>query len=129
MTTTSDHELTSDQISYCRKKADARRKVWAAHQFIAHIGQVAEAVAWQAGVGASETAGMIISCLLAKPELIERFLIEGSGLLVDGSIGPDHGCLTFHRIDGTVTTPEELRIAIAARKVLIKAGAIPPKRV
>lgn len=77
-------------------------------EVIAHIGRVAEAVAWQAGIGASETAGMIISCLLAKPELIDRFMKEGSGLLVDGSIGPDQGCLTFHRQDGKVTTPQEL---------------------
>lgn len=120
-------ELTPDQMAYCQEMASARRKVWTAHEVIMHIGQVAEAVGWQAGVGASETAGMIISCLVAKPELIERFLIDGSGLLVNGDIGPDQGCLTFHRIDGTVTTPEELRMAVAARKMLLKAGAKPPK--
>lgn len=101
---------------------------WTPLQVVAHIGQVAEAVAWQAGVGASETAGMIISCLVAKPELIERFLTEGSGLLVSGEIGPDQGCMTFHRMDGKVTTPEELRMARDARKMLIKAGATPPAR-
>ena len=90
--------------------------------------QTRAAVAWQAGVGASETAGMIISCLVAKPELIERFLVEGSGLLVDGSIGPDQGCMTFHRMDGKVTTPEELRMARDARKMLLNAGAKPPAR-
>lgn len=100
---------------------------WSPAEVIEHIGKVAVAVGWQAGVGASETAGMIISCLLAKPELIDRFLKEGSGLLVDGSIGPEHGCLTFHRLDGAVTTPEELRMARDARKMLLNAGATPKR--
>ena len=86
-----------------------------ATKVILHIANVAQAVAWQAGVGASETAGMIVSCLAAKPELVERFMEEGSGLLASGEIGPDHGCLTFHRMDGKVTTPAELRIARQAR--------------
>lgn len=100
-------------------------KVWTPADVIAHIGQVAEAIGWQAGVGASETADMIVSCLLARPELISRFLEEGSGLLVDGEIGPEKGCLTFHRIDGKVTTPEELRMARDARRMLLDAGAKP----
>lgn len=97
-------------------------------QVILHIAKVAEAVGWQAGVGASETAGMIISSLAAKPDLIDRFLRDGSGLLVSGEIGPEQGCLTFHRADGAVTTPEELRMARRARKLLIDAGAKPPRR-
>jgi hypothetical protein len=94
-------------------------------EFVQHVGKVAAAVGWQAGVGASETAGMIISCLLARPELVQRFIDEGSGLLVSGEIGPENGCLTFHRADGKVTTPEELRGARLARKLLIDAGATP----
>lgn len=89
------------------------------------IAEVAAAVGWQAGVGASETAGMIVSCLAARPDLVHRFLKDGSGLLVNGDIAPDHGCLTFHRLDGTVTTPEELRMARDARKMLLNAGATP----
>lgn len=91
------------------------------------IAEVAEAIGWQAGVGASETAGMIVSCLAARPELVHRFLKDGSGLLVDGEIGPDHGCLTFHRMDGKVTTPKELRMARQARKMLNEAGATPKR--
>ena len=126
---TEDHK--ANLMHYCDLAAQEIRRLRdqkTPEQVIGHIGQVAEAVAWQAGVGASEMAGMIISCLLAKPELIERFLIEGSGLLVDGSIGPDQGCMTFHRADGRVTTPEELRMARAARKMLIQSGATPPPR-
>lgn len=102
-------------------------KEWTPRSVIERIGEVAAAVGWQAGVGASETAGMIISCLLAKPELIDRFLKDGTGLLIDGEIGPDQGCLTFHRRDGAVTTPEELRMARDARKMLLNAGATPPR--
>ena len=94
-------------------------------QVIQHIAKVAEAVGWQAGVGASETAGMIVSCLAAKPELVGRFMKEGSGLLVSGEIAPEHGSLTFHRMDGNVTTPDELRVARQARRMLLDAGAKP----
>ena len=88
-----------------------------AQKTILWIAQVAEAVGRQAGVGGSETAGMIISCLAARPELIERFMVEGSSLLVEGEILPDKGLLTFHRIDGKVTTPQELREAMTVRDI------------
>lgn len=102
-----------------------RRSSVTPEQVIEHIAKVARAVGWQAGVGASETAGMIVSCLAAKPELVQRFLDEGSGLLVSGEIAPENGCLTFHRIDGDVTTPDELRVSRQARKMLLDAGAKP----
>lgn len=86
-------------------------------EVILHIARVAEAVGWQAGVGASETAGMIISCLAKRPELVERFMREGSELLVSGEIAPHLGCLTFHRKDGKVTAPKELRIARTAKQI------------
>jgi hypothetical protein len=91
------------------------------------IAEVSKAIGWQAGVGASEIAGMIISCLAARPDLVSRFLKDGAGLLVDGEIGPDHGYLTFHRQDGKVTTPQELRMARESRKMLRDAGAAPPR--
>jgi hypothetical protein len=97
-------------------------------EVINHIAKVARAVAWQAGVGASETAGMIVSCLAAKPELVQRFLEEGSGLFVSGEIAPENGCLTFHRMNGDVTTPDDLRVSRQARKMLIDAGAKPTPR-
>ena len=91
-------------------------------EVILHIAKVAHAVGWQAGIGASETAGMIISCLAKRPELIERFLLEGSGLLVEGEISPEKGCLTFHRrLDGKVTTPQELRIALVVKSLTLEA--------
>lgn len=95
----------------------AQMELIAAQKTILWIAEVAAAVGWQAGVGASETAGMIVSCLAARPELIERFMTEGSSLLVEGEILPDKGKLTFHRIDGKVTTPQELRSAMTVRDI------------
>ena len=93
-------------------------------EIIAKIGQIAENTGMLAGVGGSETAGMIISCLYERPELIQRFMEEGPSLLVDGEILPEKGRLTFHRaFDGAVTTPEELRIARQARRVEIALDA------
>lgn len=85
--------------------------------FVRHLARVAHAVGWQAGVGASETAGMIVSCLAERPALIERFLKDGAGLIIDGEIAAEKGCLTFHRQDGTVTTPQELRMSIDVMKM------------
>lgn len=86
-------------------------------QVILHIAKVAEAIGWQANIGASETAGMIVSCLAKRPELVQRFLEEGSGLVVEGEIGPEKGCLTFHRKDGKLTTSETLRISRAVKNL------------
>ena len=87
-------------------------------QVIKRIADVAQAVGWQAGVGGMETAGMIVSVLAAKPELVQRFLDEGTELLVNGDILPEHGCLTFHRSsDGKVTTPQQLRSAIVVKNM------------
>lgn len=86
-------------------------------QVIARIAEVANTVGWQAGIGGSETAGMIVSCLAKRPELIERFLKEGSELIIEGEIGPENGCLTFHRKDGKVTTPEQLRISRTVKRL------------
>lgn len=85
---------------------------------IERIAEVAEAIGWQAGVGGMETAGMIVSVLAEHPELIERFMNEGSGLLIDGEFGAEKGRLTFHRMkDGKVTTPAELRSAIMVKQM------------
>lgn len=81
---------------------------------LAKIAAVAEAVAWQAGVGAAETAGMIVSHLYEDPRLIERFMAEGTELLIDGTISPGGGRLSFYGADGVVRTPEELALLTEA---------------
>ena len=90
---------------------------WTAQQVIEKIAQVATAVGWQAGVGASETAGMFVSCLAERPDLIDRFMTEGAGLLVDGEIDAGKGCLTFYNTKGDITTPQELRMSCQVRDI------------
>ena len=90
----------------------------AATPVVLRIAEVAKAVGWQAGVGAMEIAGMIVSSLAERPELIEQFLAEGTELMLTGEILPEKGCLTFHRAsDHKVTTPQELRTAIAVKNM------------
>lgn len=67
---------------------------------------------WQAGVGASETAGHIVSVLAAHPEHIERFMAEGSELFIDGTMRPENGSLTYLARSGKVTSPVVLRQAL-----------------
>lgn len=94
---------------------------------IKRIGEVSEAVAIQAGVGASETAGMIVSVLYKRPELIERFLKDGYGLFIDEGLSCDDGALSVMGMNGTVNSPETLRLARQARRILLDAGATPGK--
>lgn len=80
-----------------------------AREFLVRVAEVATAVGWQAGVGASETAGHIISCLYASPEHLDRFMAEGSELFIDGTFAPENGSLTYLAINGQITSPETLR--------------------
>lgn len=79
-------------------------------EVIRRIAEVANAIGWQAAVGASETAGTIISVLAANPDLIDRFMAEGAGVFIDGPIMLDaaNGCLSYYAQTGEVLTPTEL---------------------
>lgn len=81
------------------------------------IGEVSEAVAWQAGVGAMETAGQILSVLYAKPDLIARFMAEGSGMMIDGSLDVRNGRLSYYTANGSIHTPRSLRISDQVRQI------------
>lgn len=94
---------------------------------IRRIAQVADAVSFQAGVGGMETAGMIVSVLAKHPELIDGFLTDGPGFLIDNDkFGAEHGCLNFHNQMGGISRPEDARRAHAARRMLLASGAKPP---
>jgi len=77
---------------------------------IKRIAEVATAIGWQANVGASETAGSIISVLAANPQIIDRFLADGAGAFIDGPISLDavNGCLTYYAQTGEILSPTEL---------------------
>lgn len=76
---------------------------------INRVAEVSTAVGWQAGVPASEIAGLIVSFVYANPEHLERFMAEGSELFVDGTIRPDHGSLTYRSASGEILSPADLR--------------------
>lgn len=76
---------------------------------IRKIAQVAAAVGFQAGVPASDVAGMIVSVLAAHPEWVERFMDEGSELFIDGSMKAENGSLSYRAMTGAIMTPAALR--------------------
>lgn len=78
---------------------------------ISRIAQVASAVGLQANVGAMELAGQIVSVLYAHPNLIDRFMAEGTELFIDGTFDASNGSLTYRSIGGDVLSPTVLRQA------------------
>ena len=76
---------------------------------IVRIAEVSTAVGWQAGVPATDIAGMIVSFLAANPEHLSRFMDEGSELFVDGTIRTEHGSLTYRSMGGEILSPADLR--------------------
>lgn len=89
---------------------------------IVHIAEAADAIAYQAGIGGTETAGMIISYLANNPDKINVFLKEG---WID-AVGHDDpwssGCLTWHRKgDGKIVSPQERRISQTVRDIVKSA--------
>jgi hypothetical protein len=79
-----------------------------AEALIEQIASVARAVGGQAGVGASEVAGQIVSRLAKDPHLIPRFMADGSSMMLDGEFLQERGCLTYMAANEKVYTPEFL---------------------
>lgn len=78
-------------------------------EVINRIAEAAIAIGWQAGVGAMETAGSIVSYLANNPGQIEDFM-AGRTSPVDWPAGWHvHGCLTWHGQDGKIYSPEFVR--------------------
>jgi hypothetical protein len=94
-----------------------------AQEIVAKIAEVSTAVGWQSGTGGCELAGMIVSSLAARPELIDRFMTDGAGLMIDRELDWSKGCLTFHNTKGDITTPQELRMSCQVRDMKKAAGA------
>lgn len=78
-------------------------------EFLNHVAAVSASVGRSAGVGGVETAGQIISCLAAGPENLDRFMVEGAELILDGTIAIANGSLSWHASDGRVVSPSEYR--------------------
>lgn len=88
-------------------------------EIIKRIADIAEAIAWQAGVGGMETAGAIVSYLAEHPDHIETVLFGGGVFETPVGIGdyPLHGCLTWHAMNGKIMDPETARLARAAKRM------------
>lgn len=85
---------------------------------IKKIADVAEHIGRCAGVGGCETAGAIVSYLAKHPDQVADFMEYGPDFLIDTAPADlwANGRLTFHRkLDGKVTTPQDLRIAKTVR--------------
>lgn len=78
---------------------------------IRKIAEVSTAVGWQSGEPALEAAGQIVSVLAGYPEHVDRFMAEGSGLFIDGTLSPENGTLTYRSIGGDILHPSVLRKA------------------
>lgn len=78
-------------------------------ELIQKIAQIAAAVGWQANEPAMDIAGMIVSSLAANPEHIERFMAEGTELLLDQTLNFENGSLTYRAINGSILSPTVLR--------------------
>lgn len=72
---------------------------------IQHIAKVSQVIARQAGVGAMETAGSIISFLAMHPEQVAKFMADPSVFDWPTNWHCD-GMLSWHGADGKVHHPE-----------------------
>ena len=87
-----------------------------AAQFLAKVIQTAEAISWQAGVGAMETAGALVSYLGRFPERLPAFMADDFSVISD--LPTDwlrQGCLTWHGMNGKIIDPEFARRATVIR--------------
>lgn len=91
----------------------------AAETVIERIAELSEVFAAQAGVGAMETAGNVVSYLADHPRDIEPFLRFGFFELPEDWIRG--GSLTWHAANGNVVHPEYARRASTIKKLLVSA--------
>lgn len=76
---------------------------------VAKIAHVASGVGFQANVPALDIAGQILSILAAIPEHIDRFMVEGTELFLDGTFNYENGSLTYRAVNGSILSPSVLR--------------------
>lgn len=82
---------------------------WTPLSFIELVAVRSEAFGYQAGVGAMETAGALISYLAEHPEDLEPWIVGGFFELPLDWI--ERGRLTWHSQDGKVVHPQTARFS------------------
>ncbi len=92
---------------------------------IARLVNVAGDIAWQAGVGGRETAGVIVSYLATSPEEIAPFVAGDLSLIDFAGDWMRGGCLSWHGADGRVWTPEAAAAAKVERDAALAAQERP----
>jgi hypothetical protein len=94
---------------------------------IAQIVSYAEAIAFQAGVGSSETAGQIVSYLADRPELLPSFLAGTLSAIDTGLLDYHAGRLSWHGMDGKIYYPDPARVRPAPPALAAASSSIPAK--
>lgn len=82
-------------------------KKYDAQEVITRIADAADAFAWQAGVGAMETAGALLGYLAKYPKDLEPFMVGGIFELPNEFITMHD--LSWHTHGGKVVSPDEYR--------------------
>ncbi|MES2752783.1 MAG: hypothetical protein V4661_15550 [Pseudomonadota bacterium] len=86
-----------------------------AAEFIERLADVSESFGRNAGVGAMETAGLIVSFLDEHPDWLGAFMKDGwAGLPHDFN---ERGSLTWMAVNGNVTHPRTARYARIVKKM------------
>lgn len=94
-----------------------RRRIMASNEVFAAVAGLASAQAAGAGVGACELAGLIVSVLVANPDLQDAFVADPAACFWANSerFNYDNGALSWHGQNGQVVTPAELRAYLGRR--------------
>lgn len=83
--------------------------MYEAHHIIERIASLAEMIAYQSGTASSELAGQMLSVLAANPALIDRFMVDGSEMFLEGEFAPERGSLSWYGQNGKIVTPQFMR--------------------
>ena len=84
-------------------------------RLIAVLANIAQTVGWQAGEAGCDIAGGIVSWLAANPDQIETFLTHGGEMLIDRTIKPEEGLLTWRAASGELMDRDRYKQRIAER--------------
>lgn len=90
-------------------------KVYDAQEVLERIAKAADALAFQAGVGAMETAGGLLGYLVDHPRDLEPFMNGGLGELPEDWY--QQHSLTWMAMNGKVVHPAEARRARTIKKM------------
>jgi hypothetical protein len=87
---------------------------------ITRIADIAEQVGRQANIGASETAGQMLSYLAAHPDQIEPLLKDGVFRLPERFW--EHGRLTWTSVKGEIVSPGYVRQCRVIDRLIASGG-------